>query len=309
MMPTTQATLLVGMAVTTCSRAASLADAAARAEAAVHEQEGLRDVAANTSALAALKRELDDVAKRTETNMRARRQHLEREFEEFRRMAVQHSEKVSSSDNETVARQALREADAALTKMRNASDTLSALDAEALRAVQAATEAVCELILRSASQIKRRAGHLAQKSHRTLDPLYSLGDEAESRADALNDRAVEAEDETIEAAEGLARHVEGCAKDVRERMQVALAGAADERRRAARHAEALAERSAAHLAALEIPALLRTGALVGPPQDALPLAVGATMGAALAGTAIAAAALLRGCRGHLPRPRQVPLLA
>lgn len=291
---------------------AEVAEVAARTQAALEAQRELRDAArrdaANKTAFAALEDELQGVPGRVGDDFGPRREDPQRQFEEAAEHASRLAKEASAAHDSETAGRLLNESDAALREMWNASDRLTALDAEQLRQVRKALGKVAEPTLQQQRHVVNRAEHLEHKTHRLMDPLYSMGDKAEDRADDFNDQSVDAEDATLEAARGLERRVHESMQDASDKVAAALADAARARQNTARSAGTAVDRAAMAVAAMQAVAQDLALRQAGSDAPAMGTALGVT--AALSG--VAGALLATG--GRLWRPssagfQRQPLLA
>jgi cell fate (sporulation/competence/biofilm development) regulator YlbF (YheA/YmcA/DUF963 family) len=91
-----------------------------------------------------------------------------------------------------------------VTKLRNASHDLRAVDRHVDKVVSAAVETVSEEAVEPRHMTSSQAMRAAYVA---IDPLYSLGDDAEDVADGLNDRANDAKSCAKEAVHAFAKHL------------------------------------------------------------------------------------------------------
>jgi len=186
-----------------------------------------------------------------------------------------------SSTNATISEEELDEAEAAWHKMNKAGDKLDAMQKELHDNLQDALNAKLDPELKTADKYSGVASHLQSEAHSTMDPLYSWGDAAESKADSLNDQTNNALSSLEKVVRNYRRQITEHSRAVQRKVQRKVFVGKDGQDRVAtwRQLHSLLRRANGHVALQENQA--STGLMGLPVMGGLTLLVTATAAAAV----------------------------
>jgi hypothetical protein len=108
-------------------------------------------------------------------------------FDQYEQAAEGHIKDAMQLENATEVAKALNGAQSALDGMSKASGELDLMEDGFRNNLHSALEAKLDPELAVVDSFSENASMLQAKAHTVMDPLYSLGDDAEDKADRLND--------------------------------------------------------------------------------------------------------------------------
>jgi len=219
---------------------------------------GLKDFGALAKSRFANASEFDERLERiVHREIKARKNNISEAAEAFRAAGKRANGKAQevlniSDPNQTAhAKELLSEAEAALEDMHAASKAVKHLMKETREAVHDGLKSKLKVEEAAAKQLKEKVSQVQHQAHKTMDPLYGMGDAAEDQADALNDNINDAEDDAKKALKRVTKpyfdDVKKTAKESEKKLEHLADEGEDNREDAEKMLKKLVKRAAHHL--------------------------------------------------------------